>query len=364
VTGATLIKTSLAACVIWLGVPQSRCRRVCVENQGDLPSPNRAKASSRNLDEKRSAMKICLSMVHLTTLVFVLVQGATAQTDLPSARIVTLNLDPQSVTVLHLRRGYASSIRLPEEVSTVVLGDPGSFKAEHSVAEPQLVFFKPTTPKAAETNALITTRTGREVALSLVSEGNLTRGGAVDYVLQYEPPRSFLIGAARSSFLVADTQNVARASPPIGNADNQVVKDDGDVLRQQRLDKPHWEGKQLQVAVGRATKTGDGMAVAFSVLNSSPRTIELLPPQIQLGGRSKDKHGRTIKAEQVTVKNYRMTARQLAPGARTDGVVIFERPSFKESKERLLLQVAQVEEVDRPVLAPISFVATTKGEMK
>jgi hypothetical protein len=56
-----------------------------------------------------------------------------------------------------------------------------------------------------------------------------------------------------------------------------------------------------------------------------------------------------------------MTTRRLAPGARADGVVVFERPSFKESSERLLLAVAQAEEVDRPVLAPIAFVAPVMG---
>ena len=227
-------------------------------------------------------MKMCLSLVHLITLISVLTQGAVAQADLPSARIVTVNLDPQNVTVLHLRRGYVSSVRLPEEVSSVVLGDPGAFKAEHSEAEPQLVFFKPTTPKPAETNALITTRTGHEVSLSLVSEGNSIRGGAIDYVLKYEPPRGFLIGTARSSFMIGDTRDLARESLPIGNVRNQAVSDDQGLFWQQRLDDPHWEGKQLRVAVGRVAQTSEGMTVTFSVLNSSSRTIELLPPQIQL----------------------------------------------------------------------------------
>src|SRR5947208_5653153 len=88
-------------------------------------------------------MKMCLSLVHVTTLVFVLALAASAQADLPQGQIVTLNLDPQNVTVLHLRGGYVSSVRLPEEVSSVVLGDPAAFKAEHSEAEPQLVFLKP-----------------------------------------------------------------------------------------------------------------------------------------------------------------------------------------------------------------------------
>ena len=151
---------------------------------------------------------------------------------------------------------------------------------------------------------------------------------------------------------------------PVGNARNQDVSDDLELLRQQRLDDPHWEGKQLRVAVGRAAQTREGMTVTFSVINSSSRTIELLPPQIQLAGKSKGKHGKTIKAAPVATKDYRMTARRLAPGARADGVVIFERPTFKESRERLVLQVAQADEVDRPVLAPIAFVDPAKGETK
>jgi hypothetical protein len=106
------------------------------------------------------------------------------------------------------------------------------------------------------------------------------------------------------------------------------------------------------------------MAVPFAVLNASARTIEVLPPQIQLAGTSRDKHRKAIKSEPVAIKDYWMTMRRLAPGARADGVVEFERPSFKESSERLLLAVAQAEEVDRPVLVPIAFVAPVSGGAK
>ena len=43
---------------------------------------------------------------------------------------------------------------------------------------------------------------------------------------------------------------------------------------------------------------------------------------------------------------------------------MFDRPTFKESSEKLLLAVAQAEEVDRPVLAPIAFVAPVPGGAK
>ena len=135
-------------------------------------------------------------------------------------------------------------------------------------------------------------------------------------------------------------------------------------MKPARLENPRWQGKLLRVAVGEPTERKEEMAVPFAVLNASTQTIELLPPQIQLAGTSKDKHRKEIKAEPVAVKDYSLTTRTLAPGARADGVVVFERPSFKESSERLLLAVAQAEEVDRPVLAPIAFVAAIGGGAK
>jgi hypothetical protein len=135
-------------------------------------------------------------------------------------------------------------------------------------------------------------------------------------------------------------------------------------LRKPDLQDPHWAGKLLRLAVGPPIEKEQEMAVPFAVLNNSTRTIEILPPQIQLDGTSRGKHRKAIKAEPVAIKEYSMTTRRLAPGARADGVVVFERPNFKESRERLLLAVAQAEEVDRPVLVPIAFVAPITGGSK
>jgi hypothetical protein len=309
-------------------------------------------------------MKICLSLVHLITIGLLLPHVALAQTELPQARIVNLNVDPEQVVVLHLRPGYVSSVRVLEEVSSVVLGDPGSFKAEHSDAEPQLVFFKATSPKPAETNALITTRGGHEISLSLVSQGKSDRSEPVDYVLYCERPRSFLVASSHPIFVVGETENVATESHPASAPQEKIGSPKQDLFRAERIENPHWEGKQLQVAVGQALEKEQQMAVPFAVLNSSARTIEVLPPQIQLAGTSKGKHRKAIKAEPVAIKDYWITSRRLAPGARADGIVVFDRPTFKESSERLLLAVAQAEEVDRPVLAPIAFVAPVSGGAK
>jgi hypothetical protein len=309
-------------------------------------------------------MNKCLNLVQLITICFVAFDLASAQTDLPRARIGNLSIDPEQVVVLHLRPGYVSSVRVLEEVSSVVLGDPGAFKAEHSEAEPQLVFFKATSAKPTQTNALITTRGGHEISLSLVSQGNSDRSEPVDYVLNCERPRSFLIASTHPMFVVGETKNVATENLPTGAAPETPGRQEKDLLRSKRIENPHWEGKQLQVAVGPATEKEQQMALPFAVLNSSARTIEVLPPQIQLAGTSKAKHRKAIKAEPVPIKDYWITSTRLAPGARADGIVVFERPTFKESRERLLLAVAQAEEVDHPVLAPIAFVAPVAGGAK
>ena len=309
-------------------------------------------------------MNKCLSLVHLITTCFLTSHLVLAQSELPQARIVSLIADPEQVLVLHIRPGYVSSVRVLEEVSSVVLGDPGSFKAEHSEAEPQLVFFKATTGKPAQTNALITTKGGREISLSLVSRAKADPSDVVDYVLNCERPRSFLITSDHSSFVVGDTQRVPSGDPPASLSVANAAAKQQQLLKAERLENPHWEGKLLRVAVGPTTEREQQMTVPFAVLNASSRTIEILPPQIQLAGTSKDKHRREIKAEPVAVKDYSLTTRTLAPGARADGVVLFERPSFKESSERLLLAVAQAEEVDRPALAPIAFVAAIGGGAK
>ena len=305
-------------------------------------------------------MKICWVFVYLITITSALAQGDPPPQVLPHARIVSLPLDTQTVTVLHLRPGYVTSVRVQEDVSSVVLGNPGAFKAEHSEAEPRLVFLKPTTSTPGETNALITTKTGREISLHLVSTGDSNPGGTVDFVLEYDKPRGFFIEPSHPSFVIADTRSITpdpvSATPPT-RASTSIQ----DVLKLQAELHPHWQGKQLRVAVGQVSEHNQQMTVAFSVLNASPRTIELLPPQIQLAGESKDKHGRRVKADQIAVTDYATTARFLAPRARANAVVMFERPSFKESKEQMLLQMAQAEDVDRPVLVPIPFVAPLEG---
>jgi hypothetical protein len=306
-------------------------------------------------------MKACM-FLNLIMLTSALGQTQPASDSLPHPRIAKLTLDSVNVTVLHLRPGYVSSVRLPEEVSSVVLGDPKSFKAEHSEAEPRLVFLKPLTPKPSETNALITTKSGHEVSLHLISTGK-PDAGDVDFLLDYERPHSFLIPPVLSSFVIAENRSPNSGTLPTASRSHEAASPaQNELLRQAKVAAPEWKGKQLQVAVGQVSENGEQMIVAFSVLNNSGATIELLPPQVQLSGPSKQQHAAKTKAEPIAVDDYALTLRSMGPGTRADGVVAFERPSFKESSEQLLLQVAQAAQVDQPILVPIPFTAPIKRE--
>jgi len=270
------------------------------------------------------------------------------------------------VTRVYLSPGYTTSVRLPEEVSSVVVGNPLTFKAEHAESEARLVFLKPITMKPAESNALITTKSGQEISLHLISRGHAATQARVDFLLEYGRPRSLLIGQTEGqNFFVAETRPVSSAlRADAGNQANQKVKLDPvaeGLARQRAVAAPSWEGTGLQVNVGESTEQDHQTILGFSVLNNSKRTIELRPPQIALNGRASNGKGKEIKAEPIGIADYRMTSKRLGPGERADGVVIFERPTFKESAEKLELQVAESGQVDHPVRVPVPFVATSTG---
>ena len=80
---------------------------------------------------------------------------------------------------------------------------------------------------------------------------------------------------------------------------------------------------------------------------------------VTVGGKTRKgkivKHDRWSTAEQLTILDFRLSRRRLGSGERADGVVMFERPPYKQSNETLFLQMAESGAVDRPALAPIGF---------
>src|ERR1700677_4960125 len=121
------------------------------------------------------------------------------------------SLDEKVIT-LRLAPRVATSIRMPEPVNSVVIGDPEHFQAEHSEHEPELVTIKPVFTGPAQTNLLITTTLGHQVNLLLISSGQQNGGTqTVDVLLKYGQPTagSFLVEENPfSASLIAETQRL------------------------------------------------------------------------------------------------------------------------------------------------------------
>lgn len=292
------------------------------------------------------------------------------------------------VTVVYLAPRYSTSIRMPEAISSVVVGDPASFSAEHSEQEPNLVFVKPITSKPAQTNLLICTARGHQASLLLISRGDLQGDGhpGVDFVLRYKPAGRFLVEPAEyPTTLIAETASLAEAQSPITlpgktaagltlapitrPANNGAATLDELLERQRKARLPELYGgkpgisdpgkERIKAGVSEVIDQGREVVVLFSVMNPQRRSIELMPPQIQLGGKIRSgkliKHSKWSTAEQYPITEYRLSRRRIGPEERADGVVVFNRPPYKQSNEMLFLQVAESGAVDRPALAPIGF---------
>jgi len=277
-------------------------------------------------------------------------------------------------------------------------GDPEEFSAEHSDREPRIVVVKPITAKASQTNLLITTVQGYQANLLLISQGVPGDGAKpdVDFMMRYRPAGRFVIDPTYPSALVARTAPLdrviepARLAGPASSNPGSVIPasaaataNDGnpglDALleRQRHAPLPVLYGEKpevvppgsgiLKAGVSEVLDRGREVVVLFSVVNLQAHAIELMAPQVQLGGKIRKgklvHHTVWSTSEQLSVQDFRMSRRRIGPGERADGVVVFQRPSFKESTETLLLQIADSGAVDRPALAPIGFgISTVRKE--
>ncbi len=293
------------------------------------------------------------------------------------ARIATITINPREVTVLHLRPEFESTIKMPEEVTSVILGSPSEFKAEHSQGEPEYVYVKPITTKPAQSDLLIATESGQHVTLELVSDGEGSPDPAqpVDFLIEYRNARSFLIPADFAAPAAPGT-NSGEPDHPIGDAGARsgsapLSSLDEEFIEQQKVNSPKWKkwpDKQIETSIGDMRQWSNETVVSYSVLNHSDQPVEIVPPQIQITGRQatkkKKKEGKGIIADQLEIRDFRLTGTRLEPGERADGVVVFDRPNFKESTEKLFLQIAQADQVDRPILIRLPFTPPISGDRK
>jgi hypothetical protein len=258
-----------------------------------------------------------------------------------------------------------TTIRLPEPVNSVVLGDSNLFQAEYSPNEPLLVFARPTASAIAETNMVISTVFGRQFILLLRSVGASAGEGepGVDLLVTCQVAQVRFIEETFPSALISETVNLGKATPPNASDKTDVASESELALdeilnrqRHRRIEKLYGEG--IRVGIGQIAQDGSRWIVSFSVMSSKSEAAELVPPQVQLSGQTKAgifrrSHWTTV--QQVPVQIYRLSSQRLNPGGRADGVVVFERPPIQQSTEKLMLQIADSAAVDQPVLAPIHF---------
>lgn len=296
------------------------------------------------------------------------------------ARIATLTINPSEVTPLHLRPEFNSVIKMPEEVTSVVLGSPGTFKAEHNEGEPEFVYVKPITPGPGQSNLLINTKSGLHVSLELINDGASASDTPVDFLVEYKAGASFLLVKTPSVPTEAphDPTSTTREASPRENQSNSpaVTAAPSSALQlefeqEARINAPkwtRWENHEIQTAVGDIRQWDNQVIVSYSVLNPSNRPIEIVPPQVQLAGikleKKKKNKGTHIIADQLEIRDYRLSSTRLEPGARADGVVLFDRPNYKQSSEKLLLQIAQSDKVDQPVLIQLPFTPPIAGDAR
>jgi len=123
------------------------------------------------------------------------------------------------VTVVYLAPRFATAIRMPDAVNSVVLGDPDSFTAEHSEREPQIVFVKPITVKASQTNLSFRLPMDIRPVLLLISRGESARTQPiVDFIDAVPPGRQVCHRAQRAFCLDRSDRSIAGAQPDRGTA--------------------------------------------------------------------------------------------------------------------------------------------------
>jgi hypothetical protein len=283
-----------------------------------------------------------------------------------SARVATITINPNQVTALHLRPEFESTIRMPEEITSVILGSPSSFKAEHNEGEPQYVYVKPITKDPVQSNLLIATKSGQHVTLELISDGASANNAnqPVDFLIEYRVSRSFLV-VSDAVVPVMPKPNEKAAPPGVSRTHSPSVVPsaiDQEFEQQTELNAPtwtKWDGKQIETSIGDIRQWSNETVISYSVYNNSDQPVEIVAPQIQITGRKtgkkKKKEGKGVLSDQLEIRDYKLSATRLEAGGRADGVVVFDRPNFKQSTEKLFLQIAQADQVDRPILIRLPF---------
>ncbi len=258
-----------------------------------------------------------MTQAFCTVALITLAACAQAQTAEPQPRIVTHEGMAGQVTMVEVAAHFVTAIRLPEAISSVAVGDPALFEVEHSEREPQLLFVKVLTAYPAKTNVLISTAKGHQVSLLVISKGG-EASSAVDFLVNYQRERSFIIEPTARSMVVSETVPATASQPTDPGTQKSSTQASSPVsikpllqeilgaspepvppVRQGNLDKllqsqvaaplptlygehPQSEserGDQVRAGVGQVIDGGQDVAVLFSVVNPQKQDILLCRPK-------------------------------------------------------------------------------------
>jgi hypothetical protein len=271
------------------------------------------------------------------SLLIILSGSLVAQTKNTRIRNAAKTVFEGQAATLRLAPHITTTIRLPEPVNSVIVGDSNLFQAEHSPTEPLLVFVKPVTSTIAQSNLVISTARGRQFLLILRSLGPSAdeSESGVDLFVICRAASVFFIDETFPAAVLSETVNLGTAA-----------------LRESRRD-----GNDL------TSQSEEGLGLDEIVSRQRNQAIEKLYGNrirvgMQLAAQSNAgifRRTRQTTVQQLPIEAYQISQRRINPGGRVDGVVMFERPPIKQSTEGLLLQIADSAAIDQPTLAPINF---------
>lgn len=323
--------------------------------------------------------------------------GVSGMAQAPVEPVIMSNAEAEGrVATVEIKPHFVTAIRVPAAVRSVAVGDPKLFQIEHSPHEPNVVFVKALTTEPAESNLLISVGGGKEISLLVLSHGAGAK--TVDFLVKYRRPESFLIAPDYPSELVGETVPAAQADGRTASSSSTPAspgtvakpaalatetdpspETSGATARPSALDAllvcqehaplpqlygehpgiPNTRGDHVRAGVSEVIDGGQQVIVLFSAVNPLSHAILLVPPQVELGGKIRRGkifgHSVWTASEELSVEEFRLSKRRIGPGERADGVVIFERPPYKQSNETLFLQIAEAGAIDKPALVPFGF---------
>ena len=203
-----------------------------------------------------------------------LTAAASAQQTTIDPQVRTKPTADHKITTIELTAHFVTTIRVPEPVNSVVVGDPALFQVEHSEHEPELVFVKALTAEDAESNLLISTAKGRQISILLVSHGRGASPAKVDFLLRYQTAGGFLIEPEAVPFaLVAQTASMSKPQSPTAGPITNTAASERDIAAsrvQPYCNARSFESTQTGLP-RRLTRTPEAGTVAGSLRRSDGR---------------------------------------------------------------------------------------------